>query len=302
MRWFRRRRRAGADTEALGSPAAVVGGRLRTVGVPYALPRDLEEINRLDFQHYMLRYALQGNYVAPIQHPRAILDVGCGTGRWAREVATVWPQSEVVGLDVMPPPADEQAAGKTGYDLRPANYRFMAGNILEGLPFEPNRFDFVHQRLLFIALPADRWPFVLSELIRVARPGGWVESVESGYPVGGGPAMDLLFTWGGELTARRGVDAGFGPKIPSILQQYGLVNMTARAIALPVGSYGGRVGTMAATDLLSAINGLGGLIVSHGIATQEVFQQTLQAARSDLDSGQFRCQVPFYVAYGQKAH
>ena len=51
------------------------------------MPRDLEETNRLDFQHYLLRQALQRNFVAPIGgDPRDILDVGTGTGagraRW----------------------------------------------------------------------------------------------------------------------------------------------------------------------------------------------------------------------------
>jgi hypothetical protein len=37
------------------------GGR-----VPYMLPADTEEMNRLDFQHYvLLRYALQGLNAAP---------------------------------------------------------------------------------------------------------------------------------------------------------------------------------------------------------------------------------------------
>ncbi len=31
--------------------------------VPYFLPKDLEEIDRLDFQHYALRASLQGNYI-----------------------------------------------------------------------------------------------------------------------------------------------------------------------------------------------------------------------------------------------
>jgi hypothetical protein len=40
-------------------------GRLFLRGVPYVLPKDMGEVNRLDFQHYMMRAALHGNYALP---------------------------------------------------------------------------------------------------------------------------------------------------------------------------------------------------------------------------------------------
>jgi hypothetical protein len=45
-------------------------GRRYLADAPYMLPSDDAEINRLDFQHYLLRYALRGNYLAPIGRPR----------------------------------------------------------------------------------------------------------------------------------------------------------------------------------------------------------------------------------------
>jgi len=105
MGWFGwvRRRSAGRIRELEATPAAVIAGRVRSVGVPYVLPRDMEEVNRLDFQHYMLRYAFQGLYAVPLRNPRDILDVGTGTGRWAREMAQLFPRAKVVGLDIAPP-------------------------------------------------------------------------------------------------------------------------------------------------------------------------------------------------------
>jgi hypothetical protein len=85
MRWFGWFRRSKPTEE--GAPVAVIGGRIRKVGIPYVLPADLEEMNRLDFQHFLLRQTFKGNYAAPIGEPQSILDVGSGTGRWAREMA-----------------------------------------------------------------------------------------------------------------------------------------------------------------------------------------------------------------------
>ncbi|MGH2506940.1 MAG: class I SAM-dependent methyltransferase, partial [Ktedonobacteraceae bacterium] len=55
--------------------------------VPYLLTQDTPELNRLDFQHVFLKGVLQTNHLAPIVSPRAILDIGSGTGRWTVEIA-----------------------------------------------------------------------------------------------------------------------------------------------------------------------------------------------------------------------
>ena len=131
------------------------------------MPRDLEETNRLDFQHYLLRHALQRNFVAPIgETPRDILDVGTGTGRWAREMALQFPHASVVGVDVNPPPIDQAAAAGQGEVMRPPNYAFVPGNILEQLPCPDSSFDFVHMRLLVSAIPHERWRGVVGELVQ----------------------------------------------------------------------------------------------------------------------------------------
>ena len=189
--WLRRKPGVKDDDVYKSSPRGVMDGRKRTQGVPYLMPTDLEEMNRLDFQHYMLRYALRGNYAAPVGRPGSILDVGTGTGRWAREMAQLFPQANVVGVDVKLPPADSQAEEGKG-DLRPPNYAFVYGNLFEGLPFADGAFDFVHMRLLIKAIPHEKWPSVIKELIRVTRPGGWVESVETTILQQAGPAMSQI--------------------------------------------------------------------------------------------------------------
>ena len=305
--WIRRRRAPGAGSGGAGviaeaqgefSPAMMIAGRMRTVGVPYDLPRDTEEINRLDFQHYMLRYAFQGLYAAPIGQPASILDVGTGTGRWALEMARLFPRARVVGLDINPPPADQRA--DQGVDVRPPNYSFVAANVLEGLPFAADSFDFTHQRLLFAAIPADRWPFVVDELARVTRPGGWVELVEMSSVADGGPNIEMLADWLRRLTARRGVDVDAAEHVGDYLGAAPLKDVDIRVVNIPLGARGGRLGAMFAADFLSACRGFGGIAVQLGLTTQDEFDRTLDAARVDLNSSAYKCYAPFSIAVGQK--
>ena len=79
---------------------------------------------------------------------------------------------------------------------------------------------------------------MISALVRITRPGGWVESVESTAAHGGGPALDLWNSWGTALLARRGIDVTFAPNIGGLLVGAGLAQVSAREIPLPMGAYG----------------------------------------------------------------
>ncbi|HEY8325975.1 MAG: class I SAM-dependent methyltransferase [Ktedonobacterales bacterium] len=300
--WFRRKPQVSAQWGAINLNAVtnLVAGRERVVGLPYALPADGEEVNRLDFQHYMLRFAFQGNFAAPVGRPTSILDVGTGTGRWAIEMAQTFPDANVIGLDVKPPAMDERAERRPDADVRPPNYTFVAGNLFEGLPFGEKTFDFVHQRLLFTAIPHGRWAWVASELMRVTRPGGWVELVDCIGLANGGPNVEQLMNWIRQLSAKREVDLNDGGRLAEALGSTPLRNQASRRIDLPTGAYGGRLGRMVATDFVSVCKGFGGVAVAQGICSQPAWDLTLENMQLDLAQPDNRCVTPFFIAYGQR--
>lgn len=110
--WRRTRKERQAGYAGLAGQRSLMG-RLFLRDMPYVLPKDMGEVNRLDFQHYMMRSALRGNFAAPIGTPESILDVGSGTGRWATEMATLFPTANVIGVDVAAPPTEETITGAT---------------------------------------------------------------------------------------------------------------------------------------------------------------------------------------------
>lgn len=276
-----------------GVDADTVGGRRFVAGVPYMLPKDLDETNRLDFQHHMLRAFMRGNYLAPISKPRDILDVGCGTGRWAMELAAQFPSANVLGVDIAPPPVNEQASPGLSAD----NYTFVQGNVLERLPFADRSFDFVHQRYLVMGIPANRWPQVVAELLRVTRPGGWIELIETEPPYGA-PALNQLADWGKQLVSRRGIDFAVVSQIASLLSAAGATDVTARPLTIPVGKLGGRLGAMMVVDYLSALTAVRGPLTKMGIASEADYDAALAQARQELDQRSLPQNV--YVAYGRK--
>lgn len=247
MSWFRRKQNSTSPATApIAQPVQAPSNEERRyrVDVPYLLPKDISEINRLEFQHFALRAALKGNYLAPLKDPRQILDIGSGTGVWGREICREFPEAAVYNIDL--------EATQNG---TPVNYHFVSHNILEGLPFPNNSFDFVHQRLLLWAIPAKAWPPLIKEMVRVVRPGGNIEIVEGNGATFSnvGPAQSEISDGVLRLAKLRGIEPSILSRLEVYFYQEGAANVQKQELTLPIGKWGGRIGTLLEKDLLSLI-------------------------------------------------
>jgi SAM-dependent methyltransferase len=262
----------------------------RPSGDAYVLPRHPSEIDRLDIQHYAVRAALEGNYLAPIEEPAAVLDVGCGTGQWAFEICTEFPPAMVVGFDL--------ALGKPE---PPTNYRFVRGNVLQGLPFADDSFDFVHQRFLISGVPVKSWAPVAQDLVRVARTGGWVEQVE--FPPwfeSAGPATARLCELLQRVLRILGLDST-GVVLGALddhLRRAGLVDVGKREFDLPVGEWGGQVGSLLGTDMRAAFTRMGDVFEARLAFPARECMELVKAMQLELEQHHTRLRV--VLAFGRK--
>ncbi len=290
---FRCNKREQKVMEEREQPRAMtIEGRRYRVDTPYLLPQDEQEIHRLDFQHYVLRSALGGDYKAPLQKEsiRTILDVGCGTGLWARERAREFPQAQVTGVDIeLHTPALP----------RLANIHMQQANILDGLPFPNTTFDFVHQRLLVGAIPALKWYDVLLELLRVTRPGGWIEVVESGmvYPQAG-PATKQFQDWWLAGEKALGFNLALMPHLDRMLKNVGAQAVQMETLPLPLGKWGGHAGELLARDIYAVFTSFRAVYVSRLGVPAALFEKTLAALPQEWE--QYRTSYEFYMTYAQK--
>jgi ubiquinone/menaquinone biosynthesis C-methylase UbiE len=265
-----------------------------TVSVPYALPNNLQEVNRLDFQHYILRQALGANYLAPLDHkhpPESILDVGCGTGRWLAEMYQQFPGSRIVGVDYVAPPDGAQF---------PPEGAFIESNVLEGLPFVDESFDFVHQRLLVAALPFNHWPMVINELIRITRIGGWIELAETdGVFQPHGYAIQQFDDWAQRALRQRGIDTLQVRNIKTHLEVQKLDQVKSHVINIPIGKWAGRIGQMTLVDLQTAHQGLKPLIMMANGITAQQYDEQLEQVYQEYEK--LHTCVQYVVIYGQRS-
>lgn len=260
----------------------------------YALP-DERVLSRTNFQHMMLQTTMGGNYLAPVDDPRYVLDVGCGSGRWAYELAERFPQARVVGIDLTPPVNNADISGVYGL-TPPGNLLFQTADLFEGLRFAASTFNFVHQRLLALSIPLQRWPHVAAELVRVTHPGGWVELVEADLVRNGGPVLETLQRWISTLAHQRGIDPSAGQHLGDLLQNAGLHRIVAHDFVLPIGRHGGRFGELMAKDFLARTEQLRTMIISGELATPQEYDSFLTALAAEMTN--YNYVQPFHVAYG----
>jgi ubiquinone/menaquinone biosynthesis C-methylase UbiE len=105
-----------------------------------------------------------------------VLDIACGPGEWAQEVAFASPEIEVVGIDLsqaMIAFANQQAQVQF-LD----NISFQLMDVRQSLAFPGESFDLVNARFLLSFLPREEWPQVVKEFARVTRPGGTIVLTE----------------------------------------------------------------------------------------------------------------------------
>jgi SAM-dependent methyltransferase len=242
----------------------------------YIFPRHPAEVDRLDLQHFALREVLGGNHLAPISRPARILDVGSGTGRWAAELSMDFPDALVVALDLQP-----------SQPIPLPNYRFLRGNVLHGLPFAGDSFDFVHQRLLGPGLPLKSWAAVVQEEVRVTKANGWVQLVEGRFSMEpAGPATARLFDLAWRLASSLGLDTT-GITFRSLdgyLLRAGAVDVERRSVEVPVGEWGGRIGSFIASDFRAAFARLCEVFQTRFKVPGQECRQLLQDAQREWES------------------
>jgi len=288
-------------TSYRSAPTSSTLGRMPlALATTFPVPVEAEVVSRSDFLHVMLRAALGANYLAPITQPSYMLDIGCGSGRWVREMAGEFPGARVVGLDTASP--DESNPATSGVfaasNARPRSYAFVQHNALAPLAFAPNSFDLTHMRHMTRDLPVAAWPRVVGEMARVTTFGGWVELAEGDLVHNGGPALEAMQRWALQAWQQHGLDPRVCSKLSDLLHRLSLNDIRMRTVELPIGPHGGRFGELMGADLMARIEGMRAQIIAARIASPEAFAQAQSAIRHEMQRGEYV--QPFYIVCGRR--
>ncbi|KAG2197520.1 hypothetical protein INT47_007129 [Mucor saturninus] len=267
----------------------------QVTGSNYLLPCDDEEIDRLHLQHFMIRFAIQGNYLAPVSEVLRkggrVLDVGCGPGSWAMEIAGEYPKSTVIGVDITPIYPKE---------IKPTNCAFYQCNILNPLPFEDNTFDYVFMRFMGQGVESDKWSNILAELIRILKPNGWIEWVEGDVEIHRpGPSTHEFNEQLIHLMKENDQDPHIGRTLKERLLNTGeLMQVSSMFVSCPGGQWAGKLGQLTMQSWKAYYQALRPLLSeSWGISTSE-YHERLQTCWREAD--EYKTFENVHFSYAQK--
>ncbi|EJD00021.1 S-adenosyl-L-methionine-dependent methyltransferase [Fomitiporia mediterranea MF3/22] len=256
----------------------------------YALPRNEVERARLDSQHARLTEILGGRLIlddsVQLKPGDRVLDSGTGAASWIIDLSNHIPKTVgLIGIDI--------STAMFPKDL-PSNVNLMEMSSTS-LPAEwSNSFTLVSQRLLMSAFTASLWRTALAELIRVLKPGGTIQLMESGK-------YDSLHISPKNLTAlKKATDIALAisnlrgvlsiacvEELPTMLSEVGFSEVQIQNFRSPLGEQWGDLGAMNSRNFEVLLRGFGAMLMAEGglgvCQSQAEVDETIELAKKEWD-------------------
>ncbi|KAK1451957.1 hypothetical protein CMEL01_06531 [Colletotrichum melonis] len=294
----------------------------------YIFPNDARESDRLDQQHEIFIYTLDGKLgLAPPCKPDSkvgrVLDVGTGTGVWAVDFGDLHPESEILGIDLSAPQQE----------FVPPNVRFEIDDIEEEWTYsEP--FNYIHSR--FMNASVANWKEYLKKCYesvifqqypltsRIGRltglglsniaPGGYLELLENQVdPVSDDNTLPKdssiheyvnLIRSGSEKMGRVFVDVS---TLKSLVVEAGFVDVELRIFKWPMNGWPKdekykKLGLWCYENFSSALEAVCmALLTRVHCWTRDEVNVFLVDVRKDLKNRSYHAYFPIYSVIGRKA-
>lgn len=233
---------------------------------------------------------------AGLRPGQAAVDLGCGPrGVLELLAARVSPGGRVVGIDADPAHVAMAAGfaaerGLDGVEVMTADARCT------GLP--SGSFDLVHTRTLLVNVPEPAR--VVAEMVRLARPGGQVASLEPDceyelcYPPH--PAITRIREIFPVVFARNGADPQVARRVPELFRQAALADVEVEATVRVYPK-----GHSRRTILLDLVQSMRPQVLELGLASGVELDELDATARAHLDDPHTVVMSnPFFLTWGRK--
>lgn len=273
---------------------------------------DVREMGRLVHQDRLLTANTGGLFPergGDMSGIRAILDLACGPGGWALQVAQAYPHIDVTGVDISVPMIDYARAQAHMHGLTNVHFTqvdVMPTDAVRQLEFPDASFDIVNARLMLGFMAPTAWPVLVAECRRITRPGGVLRLTEGEYPLTNKPACERwssLIAQGlkrlGQSFSPDGRHLGISPMLGKFLQDAGYRNVRHMAYAID-SSAGTEAHDSAYQDFMVALKLLRPFLTRTGVATEDELEILYHQALDEMDSQDYRAIGYMLCVWGER--
>jgi ubiquinone/menaquinone biosynthesis C-methylase UbiE len=273
---------------------------------PYMIDHEsaAEMARLLDQDHFFTR--AMGGWLAERNNDfrgiHQVLDVGCGPGGWAQELAFAHPEIEVVGIDLSHTMIAYARAQARVQALENATFEVM--DITRPLDVADRSFDLVNARLLGF-LPPSAWPALVQEYVRITRPAGLIRLTETELSVSNSPALEQEHAWffrslwqAGQSFSANGERLTITAQLAPLLRRAGCSHVQVRAYALDW-SQGAEAHAAMCRDVMIWFKLMEPFYLSLQIATQQELDQTYEQMLAQMQQDDFAAVHYLLTATGE---
>jgi SAM-dependent methyltransferase len=238
---------------------------------------------------------------------RSMLDIGCGPGGWALDMAKNYAHMHVIGIDNSKTMLAHACEGKKLHSLK--NIEFHEMDVLQPLTFSDSTFDLINIRNAVGYIPRDEWPKLLKECYRITKAGGILRLTE-GDSMGltNSPAYEehhylgtqamQLFGYG---FSPDGYTLGITPMLSWLLKQAGYTEDIGREPHFFDFSYGTSLYSSQRQNIEIVFEAAHPLLIQAGVCTQEKIENLYLQVLEQIRKEDFRAMGYLLTVWGKKA-
>jgi ubiquinone/menaquinone biosynthesis C-methylase UbiE len=233
-----------------------------------------------------------------------IIDLACGPGKWAIDLAFAYPDIEIIGVDLNTTIINYADALARSRGL--ANVTFEVMDIKKTLEFEDNTFDLVNARSIVGLMDKGSWSPLLAECKRILKPGGLIRLTEGEAVVTNSAALQRLNNCltqtmykQGRTYSADGNSFGIAYILGTMLRNAGFEKIGKRPFILDA-SYGTEQHYSSCKDAETFFPLIKPFFLKSGLITEEEFDQLYQTMLIDTLGDDFTCITFELTTWGSK--
>ncbi len=234
-----------------------------------------------------------------------VLDIACGAGGWALNVAYNYPNLEVIGIDLSTTLVQYALAFAHVRGLH--NVTFQVMDATKPLGFKDASFHFIYARFLSTCILPETWQFFVHECKRILNHTGILSLNEAEWPLTNSLAFEKMSSlvshalWlAGRSFSPDGHHLGITPMLESFLRNAGYQNIQRQVHTLSL-LPGTDAYNMCLHNYRILFKLLQPFLQKMGVITSKEFDVLYDQVLCDLQSEEFCGLLSLLTVYGEKS-